>query len=156
MITMYVFVPGIPAPQGSVTAIPYKKADGSLGARRIHADSKTVPWREKVERHIREEISKSNVQFVKDAPIGIFLDFFFPVPQSKVKKKTGYPKYPTTKPDIDKLGRAICDSFMFASGIDDSVISTLQMNKKYVSDISKAGVEIYIKQSEQEYEKVEG
>jgi len=148
---LQVFVEGIPAPQGSMNSFPFKRKDGSIGVSTTCANKNTEPWREKVERKIRSALIEKNVRLDAEDPLILHVVFSFPVPKSKVKKKSGYPLYPITKPDVDKLGRAVSDALMFATGIDDSHIVQMTLLKAYVPDMTEAGALITVEQLEQRH-----
>jgi len=150
--SLTLFVEGIPQPQGSTKSMPYKKKDGGIGISTFSSNPKMMPWRDKVERMMRDQQAESENKFNQEDPVLMMCEFRFQVPKSKDKKKKGYPTYMTSKPDLDKLTRAIGDAFSYAVGVDDSRIVKTHASKEYVRDYQKVGVNIQIIQLEQEYE----
>jgi len=121
------FIAGVPRPQGSKNA--YKR-----GTRVVLVESnKHLPeWRQAV----YEALRASGVKF--DGAVMVMTTFYLPRP------KTNKRFYATTKPDLDKLQRAIGDSAVKAGTIvDDSYIITWNATKTYADGV-KPGVLIFI------------
>lgn len=117
MIT--VFVPGVPRPQGSKTA--YKR-----GSRVVMVESnKNLPeWRQAVYEALRAEGTKF------EGAVTVMATFYIPRP------KTNRRLYATTKPDVDKLIRAIGDCMTKAGTvIDDSYVITWNAAKAYADGV---------------------
>ena len=141
-----VFVHGTPQPQGAMKSIPFHKKDGKLGVSTFHQNEKLEPWRDRIEREIREVLKTEDITFNQDDPIEISMIFFFMIPASKNKKKKGYPAHHTTRPDIDKLCRAVLDAVSFASGVDDARVGYMDARKHYTHIPDSVGVIIIIQQ----------
>jgi len=150
--SIYLFIEGEPACQGNLQSMPYRKSDGKLGVRVYNKDKDTIPYREKVERKMREYISLNDEHFIKDDPISVECSFYFPVPNNKVTKKRGYPLHKTTAKDLDKLFRLIGDALTNATGVDDARIVHIIAKKQYVYEYKDVGVSLNIVQFKQEYE----
>jgi crossover junction endodeoxyribonuclease RusA len=121
------FVAGVPRPQGSKNA--YKR-----GTRVVLVESnKHLPeWRQAV----YEALKASGKQF--DGAVTVMATFYIPRP------KTNKRLYATTKPDVDKLVRAIGDSLTKAGTIvDDSYIVTWNAAKAYADGV-ESGVRILV------------
>lgn len=71
------------------------------------------------------------------APVAVGLRFHLPRPKSKKKAK-----YPTTKPDVDKLARAAIDALSGVAFKDDNQVVAVQARKVYAEGAAK--VEIVI------------
>ncbi|OBA58655.1 hypothetical protein A5777_05945 [Gordonia sp. 852002-10350_SCH5691597] len=130
-----VFVPGVPAPQGS------KSFKGRRGGKAILIESSKAvgPWRERV-----ALAAHSNAPGLSDGPVGIDLTFILPRPKSTPKRK---PTPPATKrPDIDKLARAILDALTGVWFTDDSTVIDLRATKRIAEPDETTGVLITIKE----------
>lgn len=109
------FIAGVPRPKGSKTA--YKR-----GSRVVMVESnKNLPeWTKAV----YEALKASEVKF--EGAVTVMATFYIPRP------KTNKRLYATTKPDVDKLQRAIGDCLTKAGTIiDDSYIVTWNAAKAY-------------------------
>lgn len=121
------FIAGVPRPQGSKNA--YKR-----GTRVVLVESnKHLPeWRQAV----FEALRASGVTF--DSAVTVMATFYIPRP------KTNRRLYATTKPDVDKLQRAIGDCLTKAGTIvDDSYIVTWNAAKAYADGV-EPGVRIIV------------
>jgi len=121
------FIAGVPRPQGSKNA--YKR-----GTRVVLVESnKHLPeWRQAV----YEALRASGKQF--DGAVTVMATFYIPRP------KTNKRLYATTKPDVDKLVRAIGDCLTKAGTIiDDSYIVTWNAAKAYADGV-EPGVRIIV------------
>ncbi len=121
------FIAGVPRPQGSKNA--YKR-----GTRVVLVESnKHLPvWRQAV----YEALRASGKQF--EGAVTVMATFYIPRP------KTNKRIYATTKPDVDKLVRAIGDCLTKAGTIvDDSYIVTWNAAKAYADGV-EPGVRIIV------------
>jgi Holliday junction resolvase RusA-like endonuclease len=59
--------------------------------------------------------------------IEVDVTFTLPRPKSASKKR----RYPTTRPDVDKLARAVLDAMTGVVMRDDSLVTTLMVRKRY-------------------------
>lgn len=108
-------VPGIPKPQGSKKHV----GRGIL----IESCRDLKPWREAIS---AAAIAAGAVR--ASGPIVVRLEFRFDRPKSHYGKngvKDSAPKTKTTKPDIDKLARAVLDALWPCWGDDSQVVSLL-------------------------------
>jgi len=151
MTEISIFVQGIPQPQGALKSIPYQSDNGKMGVRTFNKSKKLEPWRERVERAIRDKMEESNEYFNVDDPVKIHCIFYLPVPKAQNKKIKGHPLYVTVRPDLDKYIRAIFDAFTLATGTDDSRIWSSSESKKYTNNYQEVGVNIVIIQEPQVY-----
>ncbi len=118
------FVPGTPATAGSKRAVPIRKGDGTVvGLRAIHDNPHTKPWMAAVASAAREAYQGELLR----GPLRLELTFFRPRPKGHFgsgknggRIKESAPTYPTTKPDVLKLGRAIEDALKGVIYADDS------------------------------------
>lgn len=70
-----------------------------------------------------------------EGPLGLRVTFFMPIPESwsKTKKEaaTRGDLLPTTRPDLDNLGKTVMDALNWVAYKDDSQIVRLEMSKFY-------------------------
>jgi len=138
-------VEGLPAPQGSKTAVTNGGRarvieGGSKTGRKSHAD-----WRLAVHQAAADAIT-ADIDAPLDGPLEVWITFRFPMPLSRsaVVRRTGW-AWKDKKPDLDKLARSTCDS-LTTSGLvkDDSKIVRLHCEKVEIAD-SWHGAEITVK-----------
>jgi crossover junction endodeoxyribonuclease RusA len=109
---------GIPQAQGSMRAF---MAGGK--ARMRHSSSKIVPWRQE----IAQTALALGVTPIEGA-VGIDVVFSLPRPKSvSIKKRP----LPTTKPDLDKLVRAVLDALIGIAYVDDAQVAQVAASKVY-------------------------
>lgn len=116
-------VMGIPAPKGSKRAYPYRRSDGTVGVSLVEASRKLVPWREAVRTEVL--IAKTRGAPMYSGPVHVELMFFLPRP--KRPRST----FPITRPDLDKLARAVLDELTGVLISDDSIVVELWLAKRY-------------------------
>jgi crossover junction endodeoxyribonuclease RusA len=116
---------GVPAPQGSIKAFVTKRSRRVI----LTSDCKKLkPW--------RQEISGTALAAMNGCPpaakevgVGVYVDFFFDRPKSVSKK---WPDK-TTKPDVDKLLRALFDALTGIAFVDDSQVVRGGYSKQFGS-----------------------
>ena len=113
---------GDPVPQGSKRAFVVKN-------RAVVVDDNKAPlrsWRSAIVDAARAEL---NGEAPDIGPVRVTLMFFLRQPQ---RPKAGVP---ITKPDVDKLARAVLDG-MTDAGVfrDDSQVTTLTVRKRYTTE----------------------
>lgn len=111
-------VPGEPIPQGSKKHV----GNGVM----IESNKKTRPWRAMVS-DCADDYKRNNPTLMLPmcGPICAKIEFRFARPAS-VKRV-----HHITKPDIDKLTRAVLDSLKGRLIVDDSMINELSVSKSY-------------------------
>jgi crossover junction endodeoxyribonuclease RusA len=110
------YVPGIPVAQGSKNA--YRRGERIV----LVETAKRLPaWRYQIAQAARE-LNREVIEF--DA-VRVTLLFMLPQPKKPVRQ------YPTTKPDIDKLSRAVLDALTGVLYKDDSQVTQLDAQKVY-------------------------
>jgi Holliday junction resolvase RusA-like endonuclease len=118
---LHFVVLGEPIPQGSLKAFTPKGWNRPI----LTSDNKrTKPWKQEVKQMAMEAMAHlvpPVIRFEKPQAIGIECRFYFQRPKST--KKAVVDK--TTKPDVDKLARAILDSLTGIVFEDDSQVTTL-------------------------------
>lgn len=114
------FVPGVPAPQGSAKAYVVK------GRAHITSDNPhTMPWRATVAAHVRSHVGPTIPH-----PTGpVALGMVFVMPRRKAEPKRVTPPH-TRKPDCDKLQRATLDALTGVLYADDSQVDTIGAHKR--------------------------
>lgn len=139
---MIVFhVSGIPAPQGSKTAMPVRKNGKLTGKTNLVESSKALkPWRTLVTNQARRAKPKGFTPYA--GAVRVEVVFRFPRPNGHYGTgrnagtlKPSAPEHHITKPDIDKTLRAILDA-LTAAGIyrDDSQVVDVRTTKGYAPD----------------------
>ena len=125
-------VEGNPVPQGSFRHV----GNGRI----ISANPKLNAWRET----IATQIATQTAHRLIEAPIRLQLVFTLPRPKSVPISRRATP---TTKPDLDKLTRAVMDAISLERYCqvikDDSLVTDLHAAKRY-ADHTPPGVTILI------------
>jgi len=125
-------VEGNPVPQGSFRHV----GNGRI----ISANPKLNAWRDTIATQIAQQTHHRLIE----APIRLQLVFTLPRPKSVSKALRAVP---TTKPDLDKLTRAVMDAISLERYCqvikDDSLVTDLHAAKRY-ADHTPPGVSIMI------------
>lgn len=120
------FVPGVPAPQGSKRHV----GRGVL----IESSKAVGPWRERV-----ALAAHAHCRGFLPAPVEVELEFVMPRPKSTPKTNTP----PAVKrPDLDKLTRAILDGLTGVWWEDDSHITAIVAFKRLAEPGETTGVRV--------------
>ena len=137
---MTVDVQGVPVPQGSKRVFNGRLVDVN--------HEKLREWRALVARLIEHEGATFHT-----GPVMVTLDFYLPRPRghfgtgrNESKLKPSAPRVPVTKPDIDKLTRAVLDALTHMAFRDDSQVAVLVVRKLY-ADGRVPGVVIQIEEA---------
>lgn len=128
---------GVAEPKGSARAFMPKGAKYPV----VTSDN---PNLKKWEQTIRGELQRVMKQTdghtltqIFNSPVAVGLRFHLPRPKSRKKAK-----YPTTRPDVDKLARAAIDALSGVAFKDDNQVVAVQARKVYADGAAK--VEIVI------------
>ena len=98
---------GIPAPQGSKTRMPNgAMVEGSSTSGRV----KLRDWRSACATTAAEYADEHQITFTGPCRVGVV--FRFPVPKSRSRKIDPSGAFKPTKPDLDKLQRALGDALV--------------------------------------------
>lgn len=125
------FVLGTPRPQGSKR--PIRMANGRVGM--IESCKELSSWRQDV----AAVAAKHRPALPTQWPVSVQLDFYLPRPKS-VRRQ-----HPTTKPDIDKLIRAVLDALTTAKvWEDDSQVIACTSVKRYADGDTLSGVAVTV------------
>jgi len=136
-------VHGTPTPQGSKKAFARtNKATGKTTVSLVEsAGDRLKEWREEVK--VAAMVAKVEAEIPRfDGPVCVDVTFFLPRPKGHYGTgrnagvlKDWAPLVPVTKPDGDKLLRAVCDALTSASVyLDDSQIVEHRSRKRFADD----------------------
>lgn len=125
------YVLGKPEPQGSTRAFVVKGR-----AVTTSANPNMKGWRERV----ATEAQAAGVTFHEVGPVQVEVGFRMPKPKSTPRRVVA----PVTKPDIDKLGRAVLDALTGISYKDDSQVVALTLTKAYAAEGEPSGAWVEI------------
>lgn len=117
------FIEGEPAPQGSKTGFV---KNGRVVM--VEASKKVKPWREAVTIKTAQHMSWETLNPLTE-PVEIALVFYLPKP------KTVNRRWPSVKPDLDKLIRSTFDG-LTTGGLytDDALVIAVSASKEYATD----------------------
>ena len=141
------FVPGIPAPQGSKRHV----GRGIL----VESCAALKPWRQAVTYHALEGMRQKGLQAIIVGPVRVDCTFVFARPRSHYRAngelKANAPRWHTTRPDRDKLERAVLDSLTGICYRDDSQACWGTIQKIYTREgFTEPGSHIYVARLEEE------
>jgi Holliday junction resolvase RusA-like endonuclease len=119
------FIEGEPAPQGSKNGFV---KNGRVVM--VESSTKVKPWRAAVTQKTAQHMSWETLNPL-DSPVEIALVFYLPKPKS-VKRK-----WPSVKPDLDKLIRSTFDG-LTTGGLytDDALVIAVSASKQYATDVT--------------------
>lgn len=125
-------IEGSPVPQGSFRHV----GNGRI----ISANPKLNTWRESIAAQVAQQTA---VRLIDGS---CRVELVFTLPRPKSVSKSSRPR-PTTKPDLDKLIRAVLDAISLERYVqllqDDSIVTDIRAAKRY-ADHTPAGVRIFI------------
>jgi crossover junction endodeoxyribonuclease RusA len=123
------WVPGVPQPQGSKRLFKGNLVEGN--------DRTLRPWRGLIAGEARAAYQGRGFEPTRDA-VAVILGFMFPRPKSHFgtgrnahELKSSAPAYKSTKPDVDKLARAVLDALTGIVYVDDAQVADLVVWKDY-------------------------
>jgi len=129
-------VPGLPIPQGS-------KSHVGRGILVESADRKTKRRPAGELKRWRKSITLlakfAHKGPLLDGPLHVYLNFALPKP-----KRPKFKDYPATKPDIDKLSRAVLDALSDSVYTDDARVCQLSAIKKWADPDVGPGVAVTV------------
>lgn len=121
------FVPGTPAPQGSKT----HKGHGRM----VESSKAVEPWRAAV-----GWVGLRQKFHVQDGPVAVTVTFALKRPLRLVKGRV----VPCTRPDIDKLLRAVLDALSGVTFRDDGQVVHVEAWKRYAEPGQPTGATITV------------
>jgi crossover junction endodeoxyribonuclease RusA len=128
---------GIPAPKGSTRAFVPRGWSRPV----LTADAKGLrAWADLV----RAE-AQGHVQALYAGPVAVALDFALPRPKALPAKRT---RPHVSRPDIDKLARAILDALTGVAWPDDSRVIELHATKRYARVDEQPGVLVSLRDAD--------
>lgn len=135
------FVPGIPAPQGSKDSFVIKNKEGEVVGRNVVESNKaTRPWRVDIKHFAQEAVIGRGTMLV--GPIRVWARFVMPRTKAMSDKKSTPPH--TKKPDCDKLLRAVGDALKGVVYTDDSQVIEWHGTKRTAEPGEPTGVHLTI------------
>ena len=135
-----VFVPGTPKPQGSKRAIVNRHTGK---ASLVESSTGVKTWRDDIRAAV---LDAPPLRF--DGPVAVHCEFVLTRPRSHYRTgrnahlvRDSAPTWPTSKPDADKLARAVLDAVSSAgTWRDDSQVVELHAVKRYAREHELAGM----------------
>lgn len=156
-MTASFFVPGIPRPQGSKTAIGRlvggKVKTWLVEGRRANARAEFKQWRELVAHHAEVYVQATNFTCIpRPVPVSMSLAFALPRPGTHLLRDGKHLSavgrritHPSSRPDLDKLARAVLDALTEVLFDDDSQVCSISLLKVYETDSALSGVQVNCK-----------
>lgn len=130
------FVEGRPAPGGSKSTFPFKRADGTLGVRVVDAGKGNKEWRKIVAWQAKAYLPSGWQPTAR--PMIVRFNFFLRRPaahfgtgRNAAILKPGAPEHHVTKPDALKLARSTEDALTLVLWADDSQVISQVATKQY-------------------------
>src|SRR4051812_11413364 len=139
---------GLAQPKGSAKIVPLRRqfpfAVGSfrdlLRSVAITSDNARVKaWQKDIARAAR--LSLGNLEMELTGAITLEAVFYLPRPTSR---KTAADEAHVTRPDVDKLARAVADALTGIVWHDDSQVTDLIARKRYAETVAAARVDVTI------------
>lgn len=131
-------VAGLPVPQGSKKLVNRNTAYAHI----IDNNDKVLtPWRALVAHEANLATALGGGMFDKKTPIRLVLTFVLPRPASAPKRR-----FPITRPDLDKMVRAVKDSLTKVAYWDDSQVVELHAVKRFPRGEPWYGVHISVEE----------
>lgn len=131
------FTAGVPATEGSHRYIGYR------GGRPVvtHDNPRLASWRTLVARDAREAAREAGWKPSYDGPVTVEARFYLPRP-----RRPKFPDHAATKPDLDKLARAVGDALAGVGGplAEDSRIVAWTLTKSWAVDSQPPGCEVTV------------
>jgi crossover junction endodeoxyribonuclease RusA len=138
---------GVPAPKGSYRAYTYRRAaakGGGLGARVDHDNQRTRAWQRDVARAAQLALREHAAPVrVRGRPVLVSLHCYLPRPQKFARPRHAHAPH-VTKPDLDKLQRAILDGLKGVAFVDDAQVDQIAATKQYVELGARPRVDVSI------------
>lgn len=120
---------GTPEPQGNKTAFSRGGKTVVLEGKTEDARARFKSWREAVAQAARDWQAVHR-QPLLDGPLEVVITFRLPKPKSAPKSR----RFPDTKPDLDKLDRAVLDALTGVLIVNDSRVVLIHSRKVFAVD----------------------
>ena len=137
-----VWVSGTPQPQGSTRSFNHSRTGEIIT---LHANSARLDaWRNRITLEVRQYLNRHPDDAVPTGPLGVALDIYLPRPKNHSKARAAADRrWHYTRPDLDKLTRAVLDALDNANLFtDDAQVTELRAAKAYPFTPDLTGVEI--------------
>jgi len=124
---------GMPVPQGSKSAHPFRRKDGSLGVA-VHEGGKAASlkdWRRAIADAYRRHCENNCFVERTVGPVVVEATFYLPRPKSAPKRRL----FPDGRPDCDKIFRSCGDALSKVAYEDDARIVDLHIRKRFTTDL---------------------
>ena len=141
-------VQGLPVPKGSTRSFALKDKAGNYTGRTVTTSTakNLAAWENLIRDRAQKAYEKlwaNDLGLENDeplqGPVSVFLAFHLPKPKSAPKTKR---TWPTKRPDIDKLVRAVLDAITHTIIHDDSQVVSLTATK----DFGSPGVSVRVEE----------
>ena len=128
-MTYDLLIPGVPAPQGSKSAVVRGTRAVLIEGASATGRAKHRAWRHAVAAAALEHVHTRGREPVPDGPLHVTLTFSMPKPRSKPKRV----RWTSVKPDLDKLIRATLDGLADGGLLPhgDSRVVSVEATKRY-------------------------
>lgn len=135
--TVSFFTSGDPIPEGSHKYVGYRNGKPTI----VHDNLMLAGWRMRVSRDAKNAAQAAGWEPQHNGPVTVEAHFYMPRP-----KRPKFKGHAATKPDLDKLIRAIGDALADHNGVlaEDSRIVTWITTKEYSSSDQAPGVHITV------------
>ena len=143
------FVPGVPAPKGSMRIVPVANKGGHVRVR-IIPDRRSTQWESAIKLAAAEAWDFHGPW---DGPVFLHIEFVFPRPKCHFKKRRktlmvlrdDAPRWVSKRPDLDKLLRCVLDGLTGVVIQDDCQVVGLSAVKRYADGRQKVGINVLAK-----------
>jgi Holliday junction resolvase RusA-like endonuclease len=146
-VTLRFFAAGKPEPQGSSKGfVVTDKRTGRPRAIITSDNAKLRPWRASVQYGAQLALEEAGL-FGQLVETSVFVDARFTLPTPKwaeAKLRKGTAVACVTRPDLDKLARALLDALTGLVFADDSQVVGLHVRKAYAQPGAQPGVQVVI------------
>jgi Holliday junction resolvase RusA-like endonuclease len=130
-------VAGVPVPKGSKRVVPIRRGGALIRHAAIEAP-KVKQWETIVRETAHDAAVRAGLTEPSNAPVEVEITFWIQRPQGHYRTGThsdqlrpSAPIHPATKPDVDKLARAILDAITGILITDDSRVIRIAARKVY-------------------------
>jgi Holliday junction resolvase RusA-like endonuclease len=140
-------VPGLPIPQGHVRSVTKGGRTWSF-----HGSPGLKPWRESITLVAVAAMAGQGGPYT--GAVEVALTFHLPRPRSHygtgrnaTRLKASAPEHVTTRPDVDRLARAVLDAISIGPGpilADDSQVAVLYAAKRWTDGAEAPGVSVFV------------